>query len=112
MSFSAEVKSELCALPIHDKGCALAEAYGALLYCNTFSPREIRIVTAGQEFARRLPRLFHRAFGLEFDQNVSGGEKSKSNASLFSDLAEIFNFACRRDSTFPEICVNCSCIFM
>jgi len=68
VSFSSEVKTELCRVDLHRHCCARAEAYGVLLYCNTFSPREIRIITEHPDFAQRLPRLFHRAFGLEFDR--------------------------------------------
>ncbi len=77
MSFSLKVKEELCELPISEKGCALAECYGALLYCNTFSPKEIKIVTGGACFAHRLPRLLKKAFGLEFDKITGGEENSK-----------------------------------
>ena len=68
MSFASQVKAELCRQPPRKKCCAVAMAYGALLYCNTFSPREIRLVTARGEFAALLPRLFRRAFGLGFDE--------------------------------------------
>ena len=46
----------------------MAESYGVLLFCNTFSPRSVRIVTESRDFAQRLPRLFQKAFGLTFDQ--------------------------------------------
>ncbi len=36
MSFSSNVKAELCRPPISRRTEALAEAYGVLLYCNTF----------------------------------------------------------------------------
>ena len=68
MSFSSDAKAELCQLRVDKKPLALAEAYGVLLYGNAFSARELRIITASPDFARRLPRLFKRAFGLEFDQ--------------------------------------------
>lgn len=68
MSFSSEVKTELCREHVQHHCCARAEAYGVLLYCNTFTPREIRIITEHPDFAQRLPHLFHRAFGLEFDR--------------------------------------------
>ena len=68
MTFSADVKTELCQPRIERKCCALAEAYGVLLYCNSFSPSEIRIITASEEFARRLPFLFKKAFGVKFDR--------------------------------------------
>ena len=67
MSFSSETKAELCQAKIEKKCCAVAESYGVLLYCNTFSPREIRIITASSDFALRLPKLFKKAFGLGFD---------------------------------------------
>ena len=67
MSFSSDAKAELCRAKIDKKCCALAESYGVLLYCNTFAPGEIRIITASEAFAARLPRLFRRAFSLAFD---------------------------------------------
>lgn len=67
MSFSSETKAELCRVPLYDVCCARAEAYGALLYCNTFSPLRIRIVTGSLPVAERLPKLFHKAFRLSFD---------------------------------------------
>ena len=68
MSFSFDTKNELCKLPVQKLCCARAEAYGILLYCNTFSSTEVRIITENPNFAARLPKLFHRAFGLRFDR--------------------------------------------
>lgn len=68
MSFSFDAKNELCRLDVHKHCCARAEAYGILLYCNTFSGLEVRIITENQNFAARLPRLFRRAFNLDFDR--------------------------------------------
>ncbi len=67
MSFSYDTKAELCRDPISRKCCALAESYGLLLYCNTFSAREIRVITESREFAQRLLKLFKRAFNITFD---------------------------------------------
>ena len=80
MSFSSEAKAELCSLRPDKKSPALAECYGVLLYCNSFSAREIRIITASEDFAARLPRLFRRAFSMGFDQEPApgGGKKSFS----------------------------------
>ena len=68
MSFCSNVKAELCRLPLNRSCCAVAEAYGVLLFCNTFTPTGIRIVTESPDFAHRLPHLFSKAFGMEFDQ--------------------------------------------
>ena len=77
MSFSSRAKAELCRVPIKRRCCAVAEAYGALLYCSVFSTREIRIVTANDDFAERLPRLFRRAFNLGFDETPAAGRAGK-----------------------------------
>ncbi len=46
----------------------MAQAFGVLLYCNTFTSDTIRIVTESREFAMLLPKLFRKAFALEFDE--------------------------------------------
>ena len=68
MSFSAQIKQELCKAAIGKKCCAQAEAYGILLFCSSFQSSGIRIVTESDAFAARLPLLFKKAFQLEFDQ--------------------------------------------
>ena len=77
-TFAQKVKSELCEPRVERKCCAVAEAYGVLLYCRSFSPREIRISTACAEFAGRLPHLFKKAFSLGFDElpEVLSGKRS------------------------------------
>jgi len=67
-SFAYKVQSELCRPHVQRACCARAEAYGVLLYCNTFNMQEVRIITENPEFASRLPRLFKRAFDLRFDR--------------------------------------------
>ena len=77
-SFSYKAKAELCRTPVQRLCCARAECYGVLLYCNTFTVREVRIITENPEFAARLPRLFQRAFNVKFDRlpssELSGGK--------------------------------------
>lgn len=68
MSFCSNVKAELGRFALNRECCAVAEAYGVLMFCNTFSARSLRIVTESHDFAIRLPKLFKKAFDLEFDQ--------------------------------------------
>lgn len=75
MSFSADVKQELCRASLGRKCCAQAEAYGILLYCNTFSSSEIRIITESDALAQRLPSLFKKAFQIAFDRLPDGEGK-------------------------------------
>jgi len=79
MSFSSQAKAELCQIKPDKKCCALAESYGVLLYCNTFSDREIRIITASPDFAQRLPKLFRRTFNLGFDVLPKEGSTGKQS---------------------------------
>ena len=77
MSFSSNVKAELCRPPIARRTEALAEAYGVLLYGNTFSASAVRIVTESRDFAERLPKLFRKAFGVTFDETPEDGVAGK-----------------------------------
>ncbi len=73
MSFSSNAKAELCRCQI-TKCCALAESYGILLFCNTFSRSQIRIVTESADLAARLPRLFFKAFRLNVEMTRTGSK--------------------------------------
>ena len=66
-SFSATAKAEICRNLSGRLCCALAECFGVLLFCNSFHRDTIRIITESREFAYRLPYLFDKAFGVEFD---------------------------------------------
>ena len=89
MSFSSDAKAELCRDKLPRRCCALAEAGGVLLFCNSVGLEQIKIVTESEDFAARLPRLFFKAFRLEFDQVIQGSKYT----FLFQDpgkIAEIF----------------------
>ena len=88
MSFSSQTKAELCSAKIERKCCAAAECYGVLMYCNTYSPTEIRIITASEAFASRLPRLFKRAFSLSFDVLPADSVQGK-RSFIIRDRAKI-----------------------
>ena len=92
MSFSSETKIELCKTP-ERSCCALAEIYGILLYCNTFTEREIRIITESQALAQRLPRLFRRALSLSFD--IAPPQDSGEKKQVF-----VMNDPCKIDRIF------------
>ena len=89
MSFLSRVKTELCKLPITQKCCAAAEAYGILLYCSTFSYGEIRIITESRAFAVRVRKLFKRAFELEFDSFPEKSARPGKLSLLIRDREKI-----------------------
>ena len=104
MSFSSNVKSELCREPMSRRSGVLAEAYGVLLYCNTFSASLIRIITESQEFAARLPKLFKKAFGVGFDlepepESVGKLQFCITDAEKINKIFSIFGASAKSDIT-------------
>ena len=90
MSFSFDTKTELCRAAFADKCCALAECYGILLYGNTFSAREIRVVTGNSSFGQRLADAFSSAFSLEFDV-LPDPEKTGKQAYVINDPRKLIS---------------------
>ena len=94
ISFAGKVKNELCRVGISRQCCARAEGYGVLLYGNTFTPGEIRIITENGDFAARLPKLFQKAFGVIFDrvpEETSGKAKLIFGITAPEKLEKIIN---------------------
>ena len=99
MSFSADAKAELCRVPLNRDCCAVAEAYGVLLFGYQFSAREIRVITGCAPFAKRLPRLMQRAFGFSFDARA-GGAKTTFSLTDPARIRDVFAaFGYDADST-------------
>ena len=99
-SFSAAAKAEICRELPQKHCCALAECFGVLLFANSFSAEEIRIVTESREFAYILPKLFKRAFDLPFDSYPSLEAPGKlafqiREAGKIGKIMEAFGFAPR-----------------
>ncbi len=90
MSFAGDVKTELCRASLSRRCCAQAEAYGVLLYCNTFQADQVRVVTENEAFAQRLPALFKKAFKIGFDRLPEGGGKRVFGVDDPAKLAVIY----------------------
>ncbi len=102
VSFSANAKAEVCRVLPNKHCCALAECFGILLFCNSFGPDGIRIITESREFAQLLPKLFHKAFGLDFDtvpDENAGGKLVFSISDPEKLDAILHEFGFNRDST-------------
>lgn len=88
MSFSSEAKAEMCKVRLENDRSALAECYGALLFCSTFNSTEIRISTSSPEFVSRLIICFKRAFQISFDSLPDPGIKGRFTLRI-TDTAKI-----------------------
>ena len=71
VSFSASAKAEICRVPVHKQCCAMAQCFGVLLFANSFGSDGIRIITESRDFAYILPKLFKKAFDMDFDSYPS-----------------------------------------
>lgn len=116
MSFSGQVKEELCRRVPAKKCCLLAECYGILLFCNSWTGREVRIVTESDAFARRLPILFRKAFHMDFDKRPQPGEGGKrvfviSQSAKFQTLDRVYGCesgqTVARTVNFPVVEEDC-----
>jgi len=100
LSFSAGAKAEVCRILPGKECCALAECFGILLFCNSFTPDGIRIITESREFGLILPRLFKRAFNISFDSFPSLESPGKlvfqiTDPEKIAVIMEAFGFSYR-----------------
>jgi len=98
MSYSYETKIELCRIAPESECCAIAECYGMLLFANTFSMREIRIVTGNLVIGKRLVSLFMQAFSISFDIMPDEDDLGKQayiirDADKISRIFETYGFS-------------------
>ena len=88
VTFSGSAKAEICR-NIPTKGCcAVAQCFGILLYCNSFSSDGIRIITESGEFAALLPKLFKKAFNITFDVFPSLEAPGKLVFQIMDEIVE------------------------
>ena len=97
LSFSASAKAEVCRNMPSKRCCALAECFGILLFCNSFTGENIRIITESREFANLLPKLFKKAFSMDFDIQPIPEATGKLNFQItdpdkISDIMEWYGF--------------------
>ena len=96
-SFSANAKAEICRTLPQKRCCALAECFGILLFCNSFGMDGIRIITESREFSQCLPKLFKKAFQLDFDQKPDMDSSGKlvfqiSDTGKLETIMDSFGF--------------------
>ena len=99
MSFSAEVKAELCKIQPAKPCCALAELYGMLLFASQLSEKEIRIYTGTARLSKKIEKLSADAVGRVLPWEISSGARGRSSVSLSDPeavkaLCERFDYDC------------------
>ena len=97
-SFSSAARAEICRELPHKHCCAKAQCFGILLFCNSFQDDGIKIITESREFACILPKLFKKAFDLDFDSYPSLASSGKlvfliRDPGKLSEIMEAFGFS-------------------
>lgn len=97
LSFSASAKAEICRNVPNRHCCALAQCFGLLLFCNSFTGENIRIITESREFAQILPKLFKKAFSMDFDVEPAPDATGKLHFQItdpdkIGDIMEWYGF--------------------
>ena len=100
LSFSGSAKAEICRVVPQKRCCALAQCFGILLFCNSFHTDVIRIITESREFSQCLPKLFKKAFNVEFDSCPEPDAPGKqifqiTDRERIAAIMEIFGFDSR-----------------
>lgn len=98
ISFSSAARAEICRELPHKPCCALAQCFGILLFCNSFQDDGIKVITESREFACILPKLFKKAFDLDFDSYPSLASSGKlmfliRDREKLSAIMEAFGFS-------------------
>lgn len=112
VSFSAGAKAEVCRLAPTKTCCAVAECFGILLFCNSFGIDGVRIITESRDFAQRLPKLFKKAFSMDFDVHPLEDSAGKqvfliTNPAKCRTLMEAYGF--RPEETL-SLHINLQCL--
>ena len=97
ISFSSAARAEICRELPHSHCCALAQCFGILLFCNSYQDDGIKIITESREFACILPKLFKKAFDLDFDSYPSLASGGKlvfqiRDGEKLSEIMDAFGF--------------------
>ena len=97
-SFSSAARAEICRELPNKHCCAKAQCFGILLFCNSFQDDGIKIITESREFACILPKLFKKAFDLDFDSYPSLASSGKlvfliRDPEKLSEIMEAFGFS-------------------
>ncbi|HHW46504.1 MAG TPA: DNA-binding protein WhiA [Clostridiales bacterium] len=93
MSFSADVKNELC--KIRPSGCCkIAECYGILLFSRAFSKQSVSLITEHEEVANRLSELLRILCGVSVKLQAHGSIRDFYSVSVedVKDRLKILEF--------------------
>lgn len=84
MSFSNQIKTELCEVGLLQPCCMVAECMGVLLFAKQFSVDKLRVQSGNEAMRRRVKELFTRVFGV-----APNCEEGSRNTLFVTDRAQL-----------------------
>lgn len=81
MSFSSDIKSELCKCRNADC-CAMAQGYGMLLFSRSFDEDDVSVTTENPDVARVFASLMNRLFGCRVVVAEQGAQRKRYKSYL------------------------------
>lgn len=108
MSFSSDVKTELCKIKPNDC-CAYAQLYGMLLFCKNFSNDDIFFSADKKEISNRLSSIIKGIYGFNPKIIVKSGRYALTSdiihvATLYTDIIEKEYIT---DALYCDDCLSC-----
>ncbi|MBQ5813423.1 MAG: DNA-binding protein WhiA, partial [Clostridia bacterium] len=98
MTFTEEIKTELCKSQITGSCCASAEALGMLLYGNRFAPEKIKLVSSSHEVRKRAQILFGGLFGCDFSEDGREDSLMNDDPELIRSIFEWYGYQCNNSA--------------
>ena len=94
MSFSSDIKKELCTLEIYDRELLRAELYGMLIFGKTFRGDRIVFTTESVDAVRRITMLLQNLYMPIIEKQTA--LRAKSGQSRLFRISVIDSDECRR----------------
>lgn len=91
MSFTTEVKNELCKLPLGQSCCLAAECYGFMLYANSFSIEKIKIYSDNAQVRKRVLHILKKLIGATIADDGSGNLNIEDK-QVIQKLYDLFGY--------------------
>ena len=92
MSFSADVKSELCKLPFGKDCCIIAELYGFMLYANQFGKEKIKIHLDNGAVRKRMFSLLRKALKCVYIVDDCTGNVLIEDCGVIEKIFNLFGY--------------------
>lgn len=92
MSFSSDVKAELCKLPLQKKCCTVAEFYGFMLYANQFSKEKIKIHLDNTVVRRRMLTILSKVLDNVYIVDDGSGSVLIDDPVVIEKIYHLFGY--------------------